>query len=99
MPPFYLCRSPLPLRTMSLLMRWRAKATFCALVIFEKSGEPSARFAKPPSGEGPGMIGAAATAAWPLRGGGSDEVDIVTFGFVLSAVVARAVFTALVVPA
>src|SRR5438270_9686024 len=85
MPPFYLCRSPLPLRTISLLMRCRASATFWALLIFAKSGEPSARLGKPPSPEATGIRGAATAGAWPLRGAGNDDVDSVTFGFGVAA--------------
>jgi len=81
-------------------MRCRASETFCALLILEKSGDPSARLGKLPSADATGITGAAA-GAWPLRGAGREEVDIVTFGLALTAVPVGAgdVFTALPVPA
>src|SRR5688500_1701931 len=62
---------PFPLslwRAMSFLIRWRANATFCAPLIFEKSGDPSLFFGSPPSTTGAGITAVATAGAWPLRG-------------------------------
>ncbi len=82
---------PFPLREMSVLMRWREKATFCALLIFEKSGDPSLLFGKPPSTAGAAMTAVATAGAWPLRGSDDGaEADTVTFGPGFAAVDAGA---------
>src|SRR4029079_16691942 len=75
----YLC--PSPLRTMSVLIRCRANATFWALLIFEKSGETSPFFGNPPLVDTGTAAGAAPAGAWTLRGDdGAPVEDIVTFG-------------------
>jgi hypothetical protein len=64
---------PFPLREMSVLMRCRANMTFCALLIFEKSGEPSPFLGNAPSPDGAVTTAdagadAAVVVPWPRRG-------------------------------
>ena len=65
---------------MSLWIRWRAKATFWPLLIFEKSGDPSAFFGNPPLVATGAAVGAAIAVDGPLRENEGAAADIVTFG-------------------
>jgi hypothetical protein len=84
----YLCPSPLPSRAIASRFRSRAYATFCAAVIFEKSGEPSAFFGSPPlAAEAAATAGVRDAGAGDLGGSGeragaaAPVLDIVTFTF------------------